>query len=54
MSAREKDSVAGSEDDAEVEDEELTVEGLGLVVGGWHPAPPTHDSLGESSPPGGT
>ena len=47
MSNQEKDR----SDPAESSDEELTLEQLGTVFGGWHPAPPPPSPSSDSNPP---
>ena len=43
MSDREEKLSAESGNDEEDEDKELTLDELGVVFGGWHPAPPAPD-----------
>lgn len=43
MSDREKDVPAGSDENVDPEDKKLSLDDLGVVYGGWHPAPPEDD-----------
>ena len=57
MSDREKDTPEQPASDAEdpspeTDTGELTLEELGAVFGGWHPAPPPPNPPSESGPPG--
>ena len=45
MSGSERDMPAPSGGEVEPEDQELTLEDLGVVFGGWHPAPPEQDPM---------
>ena len=45
MSGPDKETPAAPGGDVEPEDQELTLEDLGVVFGGWHPAPPEDDPL---------
>ena len=45
MSDREKDVPAGSDENIDPEDKKLSLDDLGVVYGGWHPAPPEQDSI---------
>ena len=45
MRDREKDVPAESSEYAEPENVEQTLDDLGVVYGGWHPAPPDDDPL---------
>lgn len=43
MAVPEKETPSASYGDVEPADQELTLEDLGVVFGGWHPAPPDEE-----------